>query len=209
MESEASSGPIEDFKLGGVSFGIDSAVFWGEITHFDHLDWAISIRAKKGRIVGEIVSPRAYSPGLFIHPVGRNSELRSAINCTMKWQSCHAPGHSSPLATLYVFEHLDIYDSFVSLKWDGGKTVTCLWSGFCDLYLGSKFDREVKLDVNCSIRFLGFRVAAEHFKNAKDLLGAIFPKLKFSGIGQSARYLYLFPECALSPPDNVLNVIPG
>jgi hypothetical protein len=160
-----------DFRVKDLHFEISEAVLKAHIS--DTLRWSISIRATypEGRILGEQWEPRAYSEDIV--PIsGKTLHYWSDImGQTVEWDDCCDPMIGDPIASLRVFEHLDIYKSRLVIgSLIAPNTLAIDWQARCDVFFGDDCGRDLELSIQTAVRFEGIEVPFQEERESRALL---------------------------------------
>ncbi len=145
-------------RIKDINFTITEAVLSGELTD-KTLVWGLSISTT---FLSGPGSCRAWAPMLYSEELfslsGKNiGSWRKLTGLELNWRACRYPATDEPQASIYVFEHADVYESTLAF----GKTIperkiSVKWTGLCDIFAGPYYDK-IHFELNTALSFVGIR----------------------------------------------------
>jgi hypothetical protein len=115
--------------------------------------WALSIQAAPKDIDGERWGPRAYSERLIGLGHLGESQVKNISGLSLAWGDCYDASRGIPHASLYVFEHADIYDSTITFGAFDGALFDFEWKAKCDVFWDEKYKQGLSLHIKTKIRW--------------------------------------------------------
>ena len=150
---------------------------------------------------GEVLAPRAYSEALPLL-VSREEALVSSLEIKHKWSNAHTSYRATSFASMFIFEHEDIYEGSLSIQWSKDKKLFCNWAGLCN-FDWRNFDTDVPIHIETLIDFYGFRVWKTAPSDPVDALASYFPNDRFDVLEEDATYAFIFPIADFVPPVDI------
>lgn len=121
----------------------------------------MSITAKypEGRFRGEEWRPRVYSEELFPLSGKVLNYWSDILGQSIKWDDCCDEKTGELIASLYVFEHLDIYKSKLMLgQLNGRDSFKIDWKARCNVSFDDDYDENLELTIQTAVKFEGIEV---------------------------------------------------
>jgi|SRR5690606_29750475 len=115
--------------------------------------WALNIQGAPQSIDGETWSPRAYSERLVGLGHFAESQVKNISGLSLTWGDCYDASRGMPYASLYVFEHADIYDSLITFGAFDGALFDFEWKARCDVFWGEKYKQGLTLHIKTKVRW--------------------------------------------------------
>jgi hypothetical protein len=188
------------FRISDLSFDIINAGLKGRIMN-EHIFWALSIQAQyTGRFRGEEWRPRAYCeklPQISEENVTRWTDI---LDRTIEWKNNVDEETGAPIASLCIFEHLDIYDSKLTFgKREDYNSFDIDWQAKCDVFFDNDYGKDLDLVIQTRVVFEGVEVPFQEEGESEVLFRKCIPEGEFSflaGDGRSYRSRYIPREAS-------------
>lgn len=169
------------FRIKDLNFDITEAIFKGHIG--ETLYWSISIDGKypEGLFRGEEWEPRAYSENLL--PVAGNAlnQWSDILGRSIKWDDNYVDQTGESIASLYLFEHMDIYGSELVLGgFSGEDSFDITWNALCDISFDEVYGNGLELFIQTKVKFAGIEVPFQNEKESLALLRKHIPEGEFA-----------------------------
>jgi len=161
------------FKIKDLNFNVTKAIFKGHIG--ETLYWSISINGRypEGRFRGEQWKPRAYSDDLL--PIAGRALNRwsDILGQSIRWTNNYLDKTGEYIASLHVFEHMDIYRSELILGELSGKdSFNIDWNALCDLSFDEDYGNSLELFIQTEVKLEGIEVPFQ-FQDEKESLALL------------------------------------
>lgn len=111
------------------------------------LVWALSITATPQEVHGELWRPRAYSESLIAIEGLKLAVWNQAFDQELCWTNGFNKEAHRPNASLFVFEHTEIYRSKLKIKAEPTGAFEIVWRARCDVFFGS-YQNNLDLEIN-------------------------------------------------------------
>jgi len=163
---------MNELRIKDLNFAVSEAVLLARISA-DEFYWSISIDAKypEGRIRGEVWEPKVYSENLFPLAGKALDHWRDILGRTIEWDDCYDLKTGDPIASVCVFEHLDIYKSKLTFgEATGGDSFKVDWRARCDVYFDDDYGEDLELSIQTEVKFAGVEVPFQDEVKSQALL---------------------------------------
>ena len=115
----------------------------------ESLIWSLSIAATPRDVHGELWRPRAYSESLLGIEGMKLTEWHDAFEYELSWKDGFNEKARRPNASLFVFEHTEIYSSSLKITAEPSGAFEITWRAKCDVFFGP-YQNDLDLEVHAS-----------------------------------------------------------
>ena len=124
---------MNTMRIADLIFPVTNTVLMASIQDVS-LVWSLSIEAKPTDVRGESWRPRAYSESLLDIEGRKFVEWQQAFEHDFRWKSGFNEKARRPNASLFVFEHAEIYNSVLKITADPTGAFEVDWRAKCDVF---------------------------------------------------------------------------
>ena len=120
-------------RIADLIFSVNKTVLVASIQD-GSLVWSLSIEAKPKDVHGELWRPRVYSESLLDIEGVKLVEWNQAFEHEFRWDNGFNEKARRPNASLFVFEHAEIYNSVLKITVDPAGAFEIDWRAKCDVF---------------------------------------------------------------------------
>ncbi|MBL9178093.1 MAG: hypothetical protein JNM65_08515 [Verrucomicrobiaceae bacterium] len=131
------------------------------------LVWSLSIAATPQDVHGELWRPRAYSESLIEIEGVKLTVWNEAFEHELCWTDGFNEKARRPNASLFVFEHTEIYRSTLKIKAEPTGAFEITWRAKCDVFF-DPYQNNLDLEINASGMWEGVVVGSRGEKISAD-----------------------------------------
>jgi hypothetical protein len=152
--------------------------------------WNINIDTFGKVIDGEEWVPRIYSEELYAL-----SDIRSWKDLDgkkLEWDNCYIEDEGDYNASIYVFEHNEIYNSSIDIMHIAKQDFSVNWTARCDVNFNAKYSTNLDLKINTQCAFAGIMVVDDNISPSKalSLIKHYYPNDNYHLDNQQDRFVH-------------------
>lgn len=129
--------------------------------------WNINIEAFGKVIKGEEWAPRVYSEELY--GLADIRSWKDLSRAKLEWDNCYVENEGDYNASIYVFEHNEIYRSSIEIMHIAKQNFSVYWNAKCDVNFNANYSTNLDLKINTECTFVGILVVDENISQAEAL----------------------------------------
>ena len=139
---------MNTMRIADLIFSVNQAVLVASIED-GSLIWSLSIAATPQDVHGELWRPRAYSESLLGIEGMKLTSWHDAFEHELIWDNGFNEKARRPNASLFVFEHIEIYSSSLKIMAEPSGAFEINWRAKCDVFFGP-YQNDLDLEIHAS-----------------------------------------------------------